>query len=43
MWGIDNLAQRSLEKSKYGVKNLENMTLDEKLECIKVIKRVLYF
>ncbi len=34
-WGIDNIADKCM-KQKYGKKQVESLTLDQKLECIVV-------
>ena len=40
MWAIDNLAEKSIEKTKYESKSVDSMSIEEKLNAIKVI---LYF
>lgn len=37
MWAIDNLATKSIEKTKYESKSVDSMSIEEKLNAIKVI------
>lgn len=37
MWAIDNLAEKSIEKTKYESKSVDSMSIEEKLNAIKVI------
>ena len=35
-WAIDNLAQKSIEKTKYEDRQIDSMSIDEKLNLLKV-------
>lgn len=40
LWAIDNLAEKSLAKTKYENRTVESMSLEEKLNAIKVIQPI---